>query len=457
MKKMNLLIIFFTFIALFLLVGAYLQMGKPNFPFSSSIKVSVMDYGAKGDGTTEDTAAFQKAITAAASKGGGDVYVPAGTYIVGPIFLKSNVNLVGENRDVVTLKLSERANDQKQTRLVNISEVQNVQIKKITLDGNFEKHKNGIEHMHTLFIWDSKNITIDNNKMQNAVGDGISVSGSIKASNNITISNNIILNNHRSNIVVEQVNHIKIFNNISKSTVGRPTLHFEPWEKINLYDAKIYHNTFETNASDTYTIQIEGTKGTGNYFNNIDFYNNTVKGRNGRFMIKETKGAKIHNNTFLIKEMYIWFRNDGLQISDNTIKTENGFVIEGYLGRSVGTIIAKNKVSTMDDGITIKTSSKDTTFTGNTFTGKEDGKAIYLWAKGKNISNTIFKNNTFINFNSGITTASYNHYIVDGVEVTENTFENIKDYTIYATRESSRNVSVGKNKYTNSGKIYIEH
>lgn len=53
---------------------------------------SVKDFGAKGDGVTKDTAAVQAAIDAAHKAGGGEVRVPAGRYICGSVFLKSNVD-----------------------------------------------------------------------------------------------------------------------------------------------------------------------------------------------------------------------------------------------------------------------------------------------------------------------------------------------------------------------------
>jgi polygalacturonase len=49
-------------------------------------------YGAKGDGTTKDTAAIQQAIDdCSAGKGGGTVVLDAGTYVSAPILLKSNM------------------------------------------------------------------------------------------------------------------------------------------------------------------------------------------------------------------------------------------------------------------------------------------------------------------------------------------------------------------------------
>jgi polygalacturonase len=59
--------------------------------------LNVRDYGAKGDGTSKDTAAVQKAIDAAEKQGGGTVWVPAGKYLCGTVHLKSYVTLHLDN------------------------------------------------------------------------------------------------------------------------------------------------------------------------------------------------------------------------------------------------------------------------------------------------------------------------------------------------------------------------
>jgi len=58
---------------------------------------NVREYGAKADGTNNDTAAIQAAVDACNQAGGGEVMVPAGNYFCGKIVLKSNVTLDLEN------------------------------------------------------------------------------------------------------------------------------------------------------------------------------------------------------------------------------------------------------------------------------------------------------------------------------------------------------------------------
>ena len=53
----------------------------------------VTDYGAKGDGKNLDSKAINAAIDHCAQQGGGNVVVPAGTYLCGSIHLKSNIEL----------------------------------------------------------------------------------------------------------------------------------------------------------------------------------------------------------------------------------------------------------------------------------------------------------------------------------------------------------------------------
>ena len=64
-----------------------------NIAFCIGQIYNVRAYGAKGDGQTLDSPAINAAIEAAVSEGGGQVLLPAGTYLCGSIRLKSNVDL----------------------------------------------------------------------------------------------------------------------------------------------------------------------------------------------------------------------------------------------------------------------------------------------------------------------------------------------------------------------------
>jgi polygalacturonase len=53
----------------------------------------ITDYGAVGDGMTLNSVAFKNAINACHDSGGGRVIVPLGTFLTGPVYLKSNVEV----------------------------------------------------------------------------------------------------------------------------------------------------------------------------------------------------------------------------------------------------------------------------------------------------------------------------------------------------------------------------
>jgi polygalacturonase len=73
-------------------------------PRFRNVNFDVRRFGAKCDGVTDDTAAFEEAIRACSASGGGHVIVAPGTYVTGAIYLKSNVDL--HLRSGATLRFS---------------------------------------------------------------------------------------------------------------------------------------------------------------------------------------------------------------------------------------------------------------------------------------------------------------------------------------------------------------
>lgn len=66
----------------------------PPLPIIAALRLVVTDFGAVGDGRTKNTLAIQQALDRCAVLGGGTVEIPAGHFVTGTIFLRSNTRLL---------------------------------------------------------------------------------------------------------------------------------------------------------------------------------------------------------------------------------------------------------------------------------------------------------------------------------------------------------------------------
>jgi hypothetical protein len=140
--------------------------------------VSVKDFGAVGDGVTDDTAAIQAAIDAVATSGGGSVFIPIGDYLITSTLTDFNtvastsgglpIRLVGECASEVT---SDQVSRIKTSGAIigihfngNRSGAENLVVQGDS--GSFDGASHGIQSDSSRGIW--KNLVIQNNR-----GDGI--------------------------------------------------------------------------------------------------------------------------------------------------------------------------------------------------------------------------------------------------------------------------------------------
>ena len=109
-----------------------------NTPREQDAWHNVRDYGATGDGSTDDTAAISEAVSAAGEEDGGTVYFPAGTFCTGQLQLPDHVTLAGDPgwsyREAGNSVL--RLNDPDADCLVDLSCALAPRINGLTLDGN---------------------------------------------------------------------------------------------------------------------------------------------------------------------------------------------------------------------------------------------------------------------------------------------------------------------------------
>lgn len=117
---------------------------------------NVKDYGAVGDGTTDDQTAIQNAIDAAETAGGGIVYFPEGTYIVSgtPQVTGNNIIITGTGSGSKILLASATLNAAGTTIGIWINGGSNVLVYNICVDGNFGNIAKNGTYVTSSTLWD---------------------------------------------------------------------------------------------------------------------------------------------------------------------------------------------------------------------------------------------------------------------------------------------------------------
>ncbi|WP_330349698.1 glycosyl hydrolase family 28-related protein [Streptomyces sp. NBC_00582] len=129
---------------------------------------NVLDYGAKGDGIADDTAAVQLAVNAASAAGGGTVYVPRGRYLLSSaITWASGVNALGAGDRASILQSTNQNND-----CITGTDISGVTLQGLQLSGPGRGFGSGVRF--TRFSAPSTaNITLRDLLIQSFGGDGV--------------------------------------------------------------------------------------------------------------------------------------------------------------------------------------------------------------------------------------------------------------------------------------------
>jgi hypothetical protein len=179
--------------------------------------VNVVNYGAKGDGLTDDTAAFQKAAAT-----GKQVFVPkpSSFYLLsGPISMQ---NTIAGDGNMPQIKMGGANGDSGHQilRYVNQSFASMAYVQGLSLDGRWNGTTTpGGEYAHCIVIAGTTNVTVRYNALLNPMGDCVMIGGdpgrggSSNPSNTIYVLNNTLDNPYRCNVAALYATNYWIQNN----------------------------------------------------------------------------------------------------------------------------------------------------------------------------------------------------------------------------------------------------
>lgn len=226
----------------FLLFQLSAGNGPKSVDISSQAYVNVRDFGAKGDGRSDDTKAIQKCINS-----NKFVYFPKGVYIVTFISnFKNGAIIKGDGADKSVIKSSAAINNS----VIEVTS-ENVTIKDICIDGNGDKmpkptigdgaqciaavNADGLKIMNSRFlnaynktitIVSSSNCVIEKSRFESKGEkdqnqDFVHIYGGIRECNNNKILNNEFLDPIRAAVYLDlDVKNTLISGNYFKNTIG---------------------------------------------------------------------------------------------------------------------------------------------------------------------------------------------------------------------------------------------
>lgn len=245
-------------------------------------KMNIKQFGIIGDGKTDITLPFQKAINYVCAYGDSYLYIPKGTYMVkgiddkttsettghlldsGGIKLLSGLTLIHDNETIIKCI----TNDRKQYNVYRLYNVDNVTIKGGTLQGDRETHTGtGGEWGYGIAISGCKNILLENIEIYNMWGDGVnlqylykenSLTQDKKIPTNIIINNILSHKNRRQGISIECGENVQVSNSTFKMNSGtepQTGMDIEPAnENSPINNVKIFNCLFKQNGNENITM-----------------------------------------------------------------------------------------------------------------------------------------------------------------------------------------------------------
>lgn len=213
---------------------------KVSYSMIEGAPINVLDFGAVGDGTTDDFLAFQSAV--AALPNGGTIYIPPGTYVTNSFFefICDNISFVGSGISTVLKSLDTTTNSTGTGNHCTLFVTgDNCSISNLKIDGNkaavdvsvtrrdgvkIEGNNGVIENVTTIdtvsagvFVYNGDNLSVKNCTVLDA-GKDVATNNSFgvfcASTTNVLISGNYVKTTLQSGIFSYDSTYVTISNNV---------------------------------------------------------------------------------------------------------------------------------------------------------------------------------------------------------------------------------------------------
>jgi len=295
--------------------------------------VNVKNYGAKGDGATDDTIAIQNAINSLIN--GGTVVIPTGTYIVDQVKLTSNIHLIGQGWQSV-LKLKNGAGSEI-IKLKDEAGTSSFSVSNLKLDGNRFNQAGGVGA--NIMIVNGRNFWIENVYSTNSYNDSIWVN----KSSDFIIKNNFVIDNGVDGISLHESKRATVIGNNCRKSGQR-----ESGSNILVLDTDPSGPTPSDSVivANNQTSEAAGNLGFGivyQYSDNAIIIGNTSF-NNAQYGIS-VRGHNAYNRHF------------GATIANNIVRSnQSGGIVVMYMDNAI--IQGNNSSANYGDGIYILSSNR---------------------------------------------------------------------------------------------------